>query len=210
MRLASAPRHCGARAPPHMSRRPCAPTTRHPLRRRSKISLSLAQRNGKLPQCALNLLLTRLQESGAKLESRLPELIQLEKENKKKEKERKEKERKEQEIARKKAPARPAPHADRPRTAPAAPRRSIDPRRRARCSAAGCRGGQEAEGQGEAGRGGSPPLRARGARRAHPASNRTPVPTWRRRPSAADPSAADPSAPQATPARLSLSHPSTP
>ena len=98
-----------------MSRRPCAPTTRHPLRRRSKISLSLAQRNGKLPQCELNLLLTRLQESGAKLESRLPELIQLEKENKKKEKERKEKERKEQEIARKKAPARPAPHADRPR-----------------------------------------------------------------------------------------------
>ena len=77
-----------------MSRRPCAPTTRHPLRRRSKISLSLAQRNGKLPQCALNLLLTRLQESGAKLESRLPELIQLEKENKKKEKERKEKDEK--------------------------------------------------------------------------------------------------------------------
>ena len=117
MRLASAPRHCGARAPPHMSHRPCAPMTRHPLRRRSKISLSLAQRNGKLPQCALNLLLTRLQESGAKLESRLPELIQLEKENKKKEKERKEKERKEQEIARKKAPTRPTPTP----TAPAPP-----------------------------------------------------------------------------------------
>ena len=92
-----------------MSHRPCALTTRLPLRRRSKISLSLAQRNGKLPQCVLNLLLTQLQESGAKLESRLPELIQLEKENKKKEKERKEKERKEQEIARKKAPSRPAP-----------------------------------------------------------------------------------------------------
>ena len=105
-----------------MSHRPCAPMTRHPLRRRAKISLSLAQRNGKSPQGALNLLLTQLQESGAKLESRLPELIQLEKENKKKEKERKEKERKEQEIARKKAPSRPAPRRvppHRPRTAPA-------------------------------------------------------------------------------------------
>jgi len=71
----------------------------------AKVALRLAQRNGKMPQDALNLHLTHLQEVWTALESRLPALIQAEKENKKLLAVQKEQDRKEKEIARKKAAA---------------------------------------------------------------------------------------------------------
>jgi hypothetical protein len=95
--------------PPHISNSPHAATTRHSLLRRAKVALSLAQRNGKTPQDALNLLLRQLQETETALESRLPVVIQAEKEKKKLLAEQKEQDRKEKEIARKKAPARRTP-----------------------------------------------------------------------------------------------------
>ena len=128
--------------------------SRHSLLRRAKVALSLAQRNGKMPQDALNLHLTQLQEAGTALVSRLPVLIQAEKENKKLLAEQKEQDRKEKEIARKKAPARSAP----PILASIAttlPLPSSTPGAAPACSAAGCRGSQEAESQGEARGGGA-------------------------------------------------------
>ena len=143
--------------PPHISSSPCAAMTRHSLLRRAKVALRLAQRNGKVPQDALNHHLTHLQEVGTALESRLPALIQAEKENKRLLAEQKEQDRKEKEIARKKAPARRAPPIPTSIATTHCPS-IIDPRRRARCSVAGCCGSQEKEGQGEARRGGAAPL----------------------------------------------------
>ena len=110
-----------------------------------------------MPQDALNHHLTHLQEVGTALESRLPALIQAEKENKRLLAEQKEQDRKEKEIARKKAPARRAPPIPTSIATTHCPS-IIDPRRRARCSVAGCCGSQEKEGQGEARRGGAAPL----------------------------------------------------
>ena len=129
--------------------------SRHSLLRRAKVALSLAQRNGKMPQDALNLHLTQLQEAGTALVSRLPVLIQAEKENKKLLAEQKEQDRKEKEIARKKArAARRAPPIP-ASIATTLPLPSSTPGAAPACSVAGCRGSQEEEGQGEARGGGA-------------------------------------------------------
>ena len=136
------------------SNSPCAALTRHSLRR-AEITLSLAQRNRKTPQDALNLHLTQLQHAHPQLELRLTHLIATEKENKRKQAEQKEVGRKEKDIARKKAPANLAAHLYVLAALPTS--HSSPPRRRARCSIAGHRGSQEEEGQGKARRGGAAP-----------------------------------------------------
>ena len=142
--------------PLHISDSPRATTTRHSPHRRAEVALRLAQRKGKTTQDSLNLKLTQLQEATTALESRLTQVIETEKENKKKLLEQKEQERKEKEIARKKVPAarlsssHPSPPHPTPSHRPPAPR--------PRCSVAGYRGSQEEEGQREARGGGAAPL----------------------------------------------------